>query len=113
MAEVVGLIGDINDRTVIMFDDIIDTAGTITQGAAALKKWGAKEIYVACTHAVLSGPAIQRLTEAPIKEVIITNTIPVPKEKLIDKIKVLSVAPLLGEAIIRIHEDLSVSKLFD
>jgi ribose-phosphate pyrophosphokinase len=68
---------------------------------------------VACTHPVLSGPAVQRLNEAPIKEVIVTNTIPVPQEKMIDKIKILSVAPLLGEAIIRIHEDLSVSKLFD
>ncbi len=113
VAEVAGLIGGIHGKTVVMIDDIIDTAGTICKGAVALKQWGAGEIYVCCTHAVLSGPAIQRLEEAPIKEVIITNTIPVPKEKMIDKIKVLSVAPLLGEAIIRIHEDLSVSKLFD
>lgn len=113
VAEVTSIIGGIHGKTVVMIDDIIDTAGTITKGAAALKQWGAKEIYVCCTHAVLSGPALKRLAEAPIKEVVITNTIPVPKEKLIDKIKVLSVAPLLGEAIIRIHEDLSVSKLFD
>jgi len=113
VAEVTNIIGAINGKTVIMIDDIIDTAGTITKGAEALKKWGASEIYVCCTHPVLSGPAVSRLAEAPIKEVIVTNTIPVPKEKMIDKIKVLSVAPLLGEAIIRIHEDLSVSKLFD
>ncbi len=113
VAEVAGLIGGINGKTVVMVDDIIDTAGTITMGAAALKLWGAREIYVCCTHAVLSGPATKRLADAPIKEVIITNTIPVPKEKMINKIKVLTVAPLLGEAIIRIHEDLSVSKLFD
>jgi len=113
MVEVTNIIGAIHDKTVIMIDDIIDTAGTITKGAVALKQWGVKEIYVCCTHAVLSGPALKRLAEAPIKEVVITNTIPVPKEKLIDKIKILSVAPLLGEAIIRIHEDLSVSKLFD
>ncbi|BAF58286.1 MAG: ribose-phosphate pyrophosphokinase [Pelotomaculum sp.] len=113
VAEVTNIIGAINGKTVVMIDDIIDTAGTITKGAEALKKWGASEIYVCCTHPVLSGPAVSRLAEAPIKEVIVTNTIPVPKEKMIDKIKVLSVAPLLGEAIIRIHEDLSVSKLFD
>ncbi len=113
VAEVTSIIGSIQDKTVVMVDDIIDTAGTITKGAEALKQRGARDIYVCCTHAVLSGPAIKRLTKAPIKEVIVTNTIPVPKEKLIDKIKILSVAPLLGEAIIRIHEDLSVSKLFD
>lgn len=112
VAEVTNVIGSIKGKTVIMIDDIIDTAGTITKGAAALMERGAKEIYVCCTHAVLSGPAIQRLEESVIKEVIITNTIPLPPEKMTDKIKVLSVAPLLGEAIIRIHEDLSVSKLF-
>ncbi|GBF32849.1 ribose-phosphate pyrophosphokinase [Desulfocucumis palustris] len=113
VAEVMNIIGAIQDKTVIMIDDIIDTAGTITQGAAALKKWGAGDIYICCTHAVLSGPAISRLRESPIKEVLVTNTIAVPPEKIIQKMKVLSVAPLLGEAIIRIHEDLSVSKLFD
>lgn len=113
VVEVTNIIGAIQDKTVVMIDDIIDTAGTITKGAVALKQWGAREIYVCCTHAVLSGPAVKRLQEAPIKEIILTNTIPVPKEKMIEKFKVLSVAPLLGEAIIRIHEDLSVSKLFD
>jgi len=113
VAEITNIIGGIQDKTVVMIDDIIDTGGTITKGAAALKKWGAKDVYVCCTHPVLSGPAVKRLEEAPVKEVILTNTIPVPKEKMISKMKVLSVAPLLGEAIIRIHEDLSVSKLFD
>ncbi|MDD4238523.1 MAG: ribose-phosphate pyrophosphokinase [Desulfotomaculaceae bacterium] len=113
VAEVSSIIGSIKGKNVVMLDDIIDTAGTITKGAEALKQWGANDIYVCCTHPILSGPALKRLDEAPIKEVIVTNTIPVPKEKMIDKIKVLSVAPLLGEAIIRIHEDLSVSKLFD
>lgn len=113
VAEVSSIIGSIRGKNVVMLDDIIDTAGTITKGAEALKQWGANDIYVCCTHPILSGPALKRLEEAPIKEVIVTNTIPVPKEKMIDKIKILSVAPLLGEAIIRIHEDLSVSKLFD
>jgi ribose-phosphate pyrophosphokinase len=113
VAEIMNIIGDIRERNVIMIDDIIDTAGTIAQGAKALKDWGAKDIYICCTHPVLSGPALQRLEEAPVKEVLVTNTILVPPEKIIYKMKVLSVAPLLGEAIIRIHEDLSVSKLFD
>ncbi|GAB4265336.1 ribose-phosphate diphosphokinase [Thermincola ferriacetica] len=113
VAEIMNIIGDVEGKTVIMIDDIIDTAGTITQGAQALLDRGAKEIYCCCTHPVLSGPAIERLQNSPIKEVVITNTIPLPESKKIDKIKALSVAPLLGEAIIRIHEDLSVSKLFD
>lgn len=112
VAEIMNIIGDVKDKSVVMIDDIIDTAGTITQGAQALLDRGAKEIYACCTHGVLSGPAIERLQKSPIKEVVITNTIPLPEHKKFDKIKVLSVAPLLGEAIIRIHEDLSVSKLF-
>ncbi len=113
VAEIMHVIGDIRGKKVIMIDDIIDTAGTITQGAVALKKLGAQDVYACCTHPVLSGPAVDRLADAPIQEVLVTNTIPLPESKMIDKIKILSVAPLLGEAIIRIHEDLSVSKLFD
>ena len=113
VAEIMNIIGSIQGKKVIMIDDIIDTAGTIVQGAAALKDWGASDIYVCCTHPVLSVPAVKRLDEAPIKEILVTNTIPLPTKKMISKLKVLSVAPLLGEAIIRIHEDLSVSKLFD
>jgi len=113
VAEIMHIIGDIKGKNVIMIDDIIDTAGTITQGAVALKELGAADVYACCTHPVLSGPAVDRLAGAPIREVLVTNTIPLPENKIIDKIKVLSVAPLLGEAIIRIHEDLPVSKLFD
>lgn len=113
VAEIMNIIGNVKGKTVIMIDDIIDTAGTITLGANALLDIGAKEVYACCTHPVLSGPAIERLEQSAIKEIVVTNTIPLPPEKQISKIKSLSVAPLLGEAIIRIHEDLSVSKLFD
>ncbi|MGI6226286.1 MAG: ribose-phosphate pyrophosphokinase [Peptococcales bacterium] len=113
VSEVMNIIGDIKGKNVIMTDDIIDTAGTITNGAEALMERGAQCVFACCTHAVLSGPAITRLDKSPIKELVITNTIPVSPEKKLAKIKVLSVAPIMGEAIIRIHEDLSVSKLFD
>ena len=113
VAEVMNVIGKVKGRTVIMMDDIIDTAGTITLSSKALLDYGVKDVYVCCTHGVLSGPAISRLEAAPIKEVVITNTIPLPPEKQLEKIKVLSVAPIIGEAIIRIYEDLSVSELFE
>lgn len=113
VSEIMNVIGDLEGKTAIMIDDIIDTAGTITHAAQALKDRGAKEIFTCCTHPVLSGAAIERLENSVIKELIVTNTIPVAPEKRIRKLKVLSVAPLLGEAIARIHEDLSVSKLFD
>lgn len=113
VSEVMHVIGDVYDKSVIMIDDIIDTAGTITQGAEVMLERGAREVYACATHALLSGPAVERLAASPLKELVITNTIPLPEEKRLDKITVLSVAPLLGEAIIRIHEDLSVSKLFD
>lgn len=113
VSEVMNIIGDIQDKTCILVDDMIDTAGTIKNGAKALIKLGAKEVYACCTHAVLSGPAIERLQEAPIKELVMLNTIPLPEEKKIDKIKTLSVAPVFAEAIKRIYEDISVSKLFD
>jgi ribose-phosphate pyrophosphokinase len=112
VAKVMNIIGDVQGKSVVMIDDIIDTAGTITLGAQALVDSGAKEVYACCSHAVLSGPAIERLANSVLKEVVVTNTIPLGPDKQIDKIKVLSTAPLLGEAIIRIHEDLSVSKLF-
>lgn len=112
VSQIMNVIGDIQGKTVIMIDDIIDTAGTITLGAQALMDRGAKEVYACCTHPVLSGPALDRLEKSVIKEVIVTNTIPLDPEHRIPKIKTLSVAPLLGSAIVRIHEDLSVSKLF-
>jgi ribose-phosphate pyrophosphokinase len=113
VAEIMNIIGRIKGKRVIMVDDIIDTAGTITQGAEALLEKGALEVYACCSHAVLSGPAISRLSNSVLTEVVVTNTIPLPKEKEMDKIKVLSVASLFGDAILRIYEDLSVSKLFD
>lgn len=112
VAKIMNLIGDVQGKTVIMNDDLIDTAGTITLGAEALMNRGAKEVYACCTHAVLSGPAIERIQNSCLKEVVVTNTIPLDKDKQIDKIKVLSIAPLLGEAIIRINADDSVSELF-
>ncbi len=112
VSEIMHVIGELNGKTAVLIDDIIDTAGTITQAAKALMEKGATEVYACCTHPVLSGPAVERLNNSVIKEVVVTNTIPLTKEKASDKIKVLSVAPLLGEAIVRIHEDLSVSKLF-
>ncbi len=113
ITEITKIIGDINGKNVIMIDDIIDTAGTITQGAAALKELGARDIYVSCTHPVMSGPAIKRLKESVIKEIITTNTIKLTPDRRLKNMRILSVAPLLGEAIIRVYEDLSISKLFD
>ena len=95
-----------------MFDDIIDTAGTICEASKLLKSKGAKEIYVGATHPVFSGQASERLGSAPITECIVTNTIPWDKEKLPSNVVQLSVAPLLGQAISRIHDDESVSSLF-
>ncbi len=111
VSEIMNIIGDINGKNVIMIDDIIDTAGTITNGAAALVERGAKSVYVSCTHPILSGPAYERLEKAPIKEIVTTNTIPTTKP--MDKLTVLSVAPLMGEAILRIHNDSSVSEMFN
>lgn len=113
VAEVMNIIGDIEGRTAIIIDDIIDTAGTMQLAAEALIEKGAKEVYACATHPVLSGPAIERIQNSKIKELVVTNTIELPTEKKIDKITQLSVAALIGEAIIRIHEDQSVSILFD
>lgn len=106
------VIGEVKDKVCVMFDDMIDTAGTICEASKLLLSKGAKEVYVCAAHAIFSGPAIQRLSDSPIKEVIITNTIPQDMSKMPEKIKQLSVAPLLGEAISRIHDDESVSSLF-
>ena len=115
VAEVMNIIGKIQGKTAIMIDDMIDTAGTITLGAKALIERGAREVYACCSHAVLSGPAIQRLEDSVIKEVVVTNSIKLDEEKLAgsSKISILSIAPLIGDAIIRVHEEESVSKLFD
>lgn len=113
VSEIMHIIGDIKDKTCILIDDMIDTAGTITNGANALVKMGAKDVYACCTHAVLSGPAIERINESAIKELIMLNTIDLPENKKSDKFKTLSVAPVFAEAIRRIYEEISVSKLFD
>ncbi|SFJ35458.1 ribose-phosphate diphosphokinase [Thermoflavimicrobium dichotomicum] len=113
VAEVMNIVGDVAGRTAIIIDDIIDTAGTITLAANALLDHGAKEVYTCCTHPVFSGPAIERIRESNIKEMVVTDTIPLPDHKKLDKIKVLSVASLMSEAIIRVHNEQSVSKLFD
>ncbi len=114
-AEIMHVIGNIRGKNVIMVDDMIDTAGTITKGAAKLRELGAKEIYACCTHPVFSPPAMERLEQSTISEVLVTNTIPIDYQRqgYCSKIKVLSIAALLGEAIVRIHENLSVSRLFD
>ncbi|MGE4282588.1 MAG: ribose-phosphate pyrophosphokinase [Clostridia bacterium] len=112
VSEVMNIIGDVKDKKVILIDDMIDTAGTITQGAKALVERGAKEVYACCTHGVLSGPAIERIQQSVIKELVVLDTIPLTEDKKIDKISVLSVAPVFAEAIERIYEDLSVSTLF-
>ena len=112
VAEVLNLIGDVRGKTAVLVDDMIDTAGTILEGARLLRENGARQVYAVATHAVLSGPAIPRLSSGVIEEVIVTNTIPVPKDNYFPQLTVLSVANLLGETIWRIHEDNSVSSMF-
>lgn len=113
VSEIMNIIGEVEGKVAILVDDVIDTAGTITNGANALSKLGAKEVYACCTHSVLSGPAIERLKSSAIKELVMLNTINLPKEKMLDNFKTISVAPVFAEAIKRIYEDVSVSKLFE
>ncbi|RCW63053.1 ribose-phosphate diphosphokinase [Saliterribacillus persicus] len=113
VAEVMNIVGNIQGKTAILIDDIIDTAGTITLGANALIDNGATEVYACCTHPVLSGPAMERIEASKIKELVVTNSIPLAEEKITAKVTQLSVAPLISEAIIRVHEQQSVSILFD
>jgi len=110
--EVMNIMGEVENKNVILVDDLVATAGSLVEAAAALKQAKAKDIYAAVSHAILSGPAIERLKDSKIKQLVVTNTIPVSEEKRIDKIKILSIAPLLGEAIKRIHNEESVSALF-
>ena len=113
VSEVMNVIGEVEGKSALLFDDMIDTAGTITHAAAALKEKGAKKVIAACSHAVLSGPALDRINESVLEEIIVTNTIPMDeKQEKCNKLTVLSVASLLGEAIKRIHEETSVSSLF-
>jgi len=111
-AQIMHVIGEVKDQDTILLDDMIDTAGTIDQAALALKAAGARRVIAACTHPVLSGPAMDRLEKSIIDEVVVTNTIPVREHPARKKITVLTVAPLLGEAIKRIHTETSVSSLF-
>ncbi|MBE9184528.1 ribose-phosphate pyrophosphokinase [Microcoleus sp. LEGE 07076] len=112
VAEVMNLIGDVDGKTAVLVDDMIDTAGTISEGARLLRREGARQVYACATHAVFSHPAIERLSGGVLEEVIVTNTIPVPEEHRFPQLTVLSVANLLGETIWRIHEDSSVSSMF-
>lgn len=111
--EVMDVIGDVEGKTVVMVDDIIDTAGTICNAAALIKERGAVKVFACATHGVLSGPALERLESSGISEVILTDTIPLPESKKSAKIVRLSIAPLFAEAILRVHSDRSVSRLFD
>lgn len=111
-SEIMNIIGDIDGKNCILIDDMIDTAGTICNAAEALIKLGGKSVYTCATHAVLSGPAIERIENSSIEEMVLLNTLPIPDSKRIDKMTVLSVAPLFSEVISRVHNNGSVSSLF-
>ncbi len=113
VAEVMNIVGNVEGKTAIIIDDIIDTAGTMSLAANALVESGAKDVYACCTHPVLSGPAMERIENSKIKELVVTNTINLPEEKKTGKVTMLSVGELLAKAIIHVHEQRSVSKLFD
>ena len=113
VAEVMNLIGNVEGKNCILVDDMVDTAGSLTEGARALKKFGANEIYACCTHPILTDPALSRIAQSDITELVVTNTIPLAPAKKHPKIKVLSIAPILAETILRIYNDWSVSQLFD
>jgi ribose-phosphate pyrophosphokinase len=107
------VVGDVRDRVCLLVDDMIDTAGTICQAAEALRARGAKTIIAAATHPVLSGPAVHRLKASAFREVIVTNTLPIPPERRFEALTVLSIAPLIARAIVEVFEDGSVTSLFD
>jgi ribose-phosphate pyrophosphokinase len=113
IAEVVNVVGEVGGRDCLIVDDMMDTAGTMAEAAMALKRLGARDVYCCASHALLSGPAVDRLSAAPVKEVAVTNTIRLSEEKRFDRLAVLSVAPLLAKAIRHTHSDQSVSSLFD
>ena len=113
VSEIMNIIGDIKGKTCILIDDMIDTAGTISNAANALMDLGAVEVYAACTHGVLSGPAIDRINQSAIKELVMLDTIAQPLRDDMEKFTCLSVAPLFAEAIKRITDDVPLSKLFD
>jgi ribose-phosphate pyrophosphokinase len=107
------VVGDVEGRTCVLVDDMIDTAGTICQAADALFDSGAADVIVTATHAVLSGPAVDRLKNSRISEVVVTNTLPIPEERQFDQLTVLSIAPLVARAIREVFDDGSVTSLFD
>jgi ribose-phosphate pyrophosphokinase len=112
-AHALTIIGEVKDRDVIVVDDEVDTAGSVSEAILLVKEHGARDVYLSFVHPVLSGPAVQRLRSLPIKEIITTNTIPLPPEKQLPNLRVLSVAPLLGEVIKRAHEGRSVGEMFN
>ena len=112
VSEVMNIIGEVEGRDVVIVDDMIDTAGTLCNAAGAIKARGAKSVMACATHGVLSGPAIGRIRDSALDEVVLLDTIALPPEKQIEKIKVLSVAPVLAEAVARIYSDKPVSTLF-
>lgn len=112
VSEIMNVVGDVANKKVILIDDLLDTGGTIVNAANALIEMGAKEAYACCTHGVLSGPAFERIEKSSLKELVMLNTIPLPKDKPVSKIKSLSVAGIFAEAIERIYGDISISTLF-
>lgn len=113
VAKVMNIIGEVKDRNCFVVDDIVDTAGSLCEGANALMEYGARGVYAAVCHPVLTDPAIERIRASAIKELVVTNSLPIERYKMIDKMTVLSIAPILGEAILRIFHDASVSQMFD
>ena len=113
VAEVVNVVGEVTDRDCLLVDDMIDTAGTMCEAARALKKLGAQDVYVCATHALLSGPAVERFLDSPIAEVAVTDTVAIPPERIFPTLRVLSVGELLSKAIRYIHSEQSVSSLFE
>lgn len=107
------IIGDVKGKTALIFDDEVSTAGTLVEAAKILEEHGAKEIYAGAAHGILVGPAIERIKNSPIKELVVTNTVPIEEEKRIDKIKIVSIAPLFAEAIKRINEERPIGELFE
>jgi ribose-phosphate pyrophosphokinase len=113
IAEVVNVVGEVEGHDCLLVDDLVDTAGTMAEGVLALKRLGARDVYCCASHALLSGPAVDRLAASEVTEVAVTNTIRIPEDRIFDRLKVLSVAPLFADAIRFTHSDQSVSSLFD
>lgn len=113
VAEITNVVGKVKDKNLLIVDDMVDTAGSVTSGLQALREFGCKDIYLATTHPVFSGPAVERLALAGLKEVVVTNTLPLPKSKYFEGLKVLSTAPMLAEAIKRNYEKKSITSLFN